>query len=404
MLVISGFFYAMAVTKSHAWEPEVIRAFFAFDTPIIPKFLLSAAGTSAACFAVLDRMGDFYGSTPRFVEARLAQQEIALSRTWFSVIVGGILAGSGMTACGATPDFLIIQLGAGVSNSYVTFIGAVFGALTYGLCFDRLIQPFLLMLSRFACIGPMMLWKETHFDGLLRMPFSVLALIVSFICLFWAFTWEGFSQWQWEMPGRLQGRVSEAVNVSDCGDWLTCAAWPPTAAGFVVGLLQVPMVVMLDCFIPDNEFYQFISSWMSMPLFQIRPKLTETFQYSYAYAYPPRRIQLQGIMFIAVLFWTLIWESSVSDLGKAPGFDTGSTFLGGFFMMLGVRICAGGLSASTINGVGALMIYGPIVFGSMLGGGWITTWFWSACGGVKDVTEVLFQDFFGGKWHSHAAF
>merc|ERR1711939_130587 len=138
-----------------------------------------------------------------------------------------------------------------------TLIGALLGALTYGLCFDRVIQPFLLMMSKFACLGPFMLWQQTHFDSLFRLPFSILALIVSFVLLFWAFTWEGFSRWEWEMPGRLQGRVNEAVNVADCDFWLTCAAWPPTAAGFVVGLLQVPMVLILDTFVPDCEFYQF---------------------------------------------------------------------------------------------------------------------------------------------------
>ena len=48
-------------------------------------------------------------------------------------IVGGLLIGVGMQISGSCPGMVLVQLGAGVTYSYITFIGALCGALVHGL-------------------------------------------------------------------------------------------------------------------------------------------------------------------------------------------------------------------------------------------------------------------------------
>lgn len=55
------------------------------------------------------------------------------SKSLLTLIVGGLLIGVGMQISGSCPGMVLVQLGAGVPWSYVTFVGALCGALAHGL-------------------------------------------------------------------------------------------------------------------------------------------------------------------------------------------------------------------------------------------------------------------------------
>ncbi len=54
------------------------------------------------------------------------------------LIIGGVLIGVGMQISGSCPGMVLVQLGAGVSWSYLTFIGALCGALCHGFLEQRI--------------------------------------------------------------------------------------------------------------------------------------------------------------------------------------------------------------------------------------------------------------------------
>ena len=54
------------------------------------------------------------------------------------LITGGLLIGVGMQISGSCPGMVLVQLGTGVSWSYLTFIGALCGALCHGFLEQRI--------------------------------------------------------------------------------------------------------------------------------------------------------------------------------------------------------------------------------------------------------------------------
>ena len=55
------------------------------------------------------------------------------TKSLLTLIAGGVLIGLGMQISGSCPGMVLVQLGAGVQWSYLTFIGSLCGALCHGL-------------------------------------------------------------------------------------------------------------------------------------------------------------------------------------------------------------------------------------------------------------------------------
>jgi len=361
-ITFMGVIYGTAITKSHVWEPELIRKMFTFESSLVPKFLLSATGSSALCFVLVAMLTP--ATQRRFVMAREAAKELTRSRSWFALLIGAVLFGAGMATSGSSPDMLPIQLGAGLPNAWVTLFGALFGAVLYSLI-EPIIDPWFLRLSGFSdsengkcCARKFMIWPVTYADEMHRNPFWVLAISIGVLCLVAASVWEGCMYWQGELPKRLTGRVDESINAAMCSDGFNCVAWPPMVCGLLIGPCQIFAVMGLDCFLESADAYQMAASWIESPFFVFCDENARGFfRYAVSYVRPTLRVFYQLPLLIIAMIVSAIFTTTSEGFGKAMGMDTASSFLGGLMMMIGARVCGGGIATHIYTGCGTLMLY-----------------------------------------------
>ena len=121
--------------------------------------------------------------------------------------IGGLLIGIGMQVSGSCPGMVLVQLGAGVSWSYITFIGALCGALAHGIA-DKWLSSAKL---------ENMITSKALFE-IIRVPAIVVRIaFIVFLALI-VFLMEFFIPWTDEYPNAIP---QNSVNI------LIYKAWPP---------------------------------------------------------------------------------------------------------------------------------------------------------------------------------
>jgi hypothetical protein len=131
------------------------------------------------------------------------------SKSIGTLIVGGLLIGVGMQISGSCPGMVLVQLGAGVSWSYVTFIGALCGALAHGLIENML-------KTRGDCSGSLIQAKALY--EVARLPAVVVRVILIVLLGIIVFLMEFFIPW----TNEYKDAVTEgSMNI------FGYKAWPP---------------------------------------------------------------------------------------------------------------------------------------------------------------------------------
>ena len=123
-----GFSFGYAMEKSKVYEPKSIRQQMIFQKFIMLKMFFAAFAMSTfSVFLSSLLFKKIY--EPIFKHGKIAQNDKPI----LTLIVGGMLIGIGMQISGSCPGMVLVQLGAGVPYAYITFIGALAGALAHGL-------------------------------------------------------------------------------------------------------------------------------------------------------------------------------------------------------------------------------------------------------------------------------
>ena len=130
------------------------------------------------------------------------------TKSLITLIIGGLLIGVGMQISGSCPGMVLVQLGAGVPWSYLTFIGALSGALAHGL------------VEKWLNSGK----SETLFTSkalfeLIRLPAIVVRLIFIILIAIVLFLMEFFIPWTNEYANPIP---AEPANI------FIYKAWPPS--------------------------------------------------------------------------------------------------------------------------------------------------------------------------------
>ena len=129
------------------------------------------------------------------------------TKSLITLIIGGLLIGIGMQISGSCPGMVLVQLGTGVPFAYLTFIGALCGALAHGL------------VEKWLNSGKSdTLFTSKAFFELTPLPAIVVRLIFIVLIVVVVFLMEFFIPWTSEYANAIP---AESANI------FIYKAWPP---------------------------------------------------------------------------------------------------------------------------------------------------------------------------------
>ncbi|KAH9254599.1 hypothetical protein BASA81_007356 [Batrachochytrium salamandrivorans] len=284
-------------------------------------------------------------------------------RGLFTSAFGAFVQGVGIAISGsACGGMTFTQMGASVPNAWLIFLGGLAGALVHGflepLVQERQVRDFNYTLKNRLDPG--------YLDLAWKVPFTKIAagMIVLFAALIGVF--EGVFPWQTDLLG-LQG-----VRTVDTG------LLNPTAAGIVVGVLQVPMFVLLGTFLGTSGGYTIlVSQWLRVPLFVFRHHPERLAEVKQAFPVFYSGVNSDGYFQIvyclaAALGGYVSRAHAPQDAGIAAGVGVGFAVVGGFLNIFGARVCSGCVCGHGVSGMSILSVNGFIVTPSMWVGAVVT--------------------------------
>jgi hypothetical protein len=205
----------------------------------------------------------------------------------------------------------------------------------------------------------------------------MVAGVLGVVVLIFAIVLEVVKPWKEEVPSRL---LTDGVLV--CTNPITCPAWPPSVGGALIGLIQIPALLVVQTFLGSATSYQVIVSLWMRGLVK-GGKTEKLFPYMATFS-RPHQAQWWQIPYIAfVVLFSLIWAASANDVGNAKGLDAGVAFIGGFLMLFGSRWADGCTSGHGISGCAILTMEAFVAVPMMFAGGIATAFAWDAAGGFR---------------------
>ncbi|KAJ3129125.1 hypothetical protein HK098_002366 [Nowakowskiella sp. JEL0407] len=213
--VAVNFLVGFVFHKARVFEPRVIQDQLLFVDFTMLEFFLAGAGATAFFAGVSTAIKGFWGDKFRYAEKNVKNRQ--KERGLFSVMIGSILVGIGMSVSGACPGTLYCQMGSGVSGWYYILAGAITGTFTY-LMMEKHISTFLHA------------WRVQYPEKYFPISFSKIAVLASTIFLTASTLLNIYAP-------KSSGITNADSNI------FTLGAWPPVVAGVLFGVLQIPVVL-----------------------------------------------------------------------------------------------------------------------------------------------------------------
>lgn len=316
--VTLGFVFGWAMEKSKVYEPTTIKKQMIFQKFIMLKMFFAALATSTISIILLSiTFKQRYHQVFESYRASLKNKSILI------VILGGSLLGMGIEISGACPGMVLVQLGAGVPWSWVTFIGALCGALVHGLCNSYIMRD----------VKGDLILSKTAFEVLHNINSLFTRISVVVILGISVFLMEFFIPWTTEYK---QGTNSSNI--------FTYEAWPPSICGILLGSLQFFSILFLNKSLGTSSSY---STLVSIPF--ASKSAQDKFQYLAKF-----RAGLSNwitVFFVSSAIIGGFVSSYVSGVfALSSGIHPYNAFLGGFLMVFGARIAGGCTSGHGISG------------------------------------------------------
>jgi hypothetical protein len=174
-----GLIFGFALEKSRVFEPGIIVGQMQLSNFIMLKVFLSAVVTGLVVLAALNGFG---------------LVKLAPKGTFYSAdIGGGLLLGIGITLAGACPGTVLAQVGAGYKDAWITLLGGLAGAATFGY-----LEP---SLRPWIGEGP----GKLTLDAMIGLPFWVVALAVAVLLTAALVGLERWRSWRGEVGARGDG-------------------------------------------------------------------------------------------------------------------------------------------------------------------------------------------------------
>jgi len=349
-----GAVFGMGLDRSGVAAPAVVRLQLVFRKEVMIKYWLAALATVGVCFIVLR------------VLARDAFEQARCARPWgekgaVTVTVGALLQGAGYALTGSCPGTVYAQMGAGVPWAWAVFVGGLVGALVHGLV-DPWLAPlakrdFQMTYAKVFTSGFLDEQKAAPLAGRVRFEAAAGLIVVCSAAVLIAL--EVVFPWQAETSG-IYGVRTGATGLM-----------PPSLAGGVIGLLQIPCCLVFGTLIGTSAGYSTVASqWIRLVPPSRRSRARAFFKTASSFSTSPSAWQL--VYGLGAVLGGYLSSSGVvvppPSPGTPNGVGPGFAFVGGFVMILGARVSGGCASGHGLSGVTALAVNGWLALPMMFAG------------------------------------
>lgn len=355
--LICGVMLGIGLEKARVFDPRSVRDQMVFENFTMLKMFFTAVATGQITLSILSiipRTKHYFDESCDQFVACFAYKGV------LSTILGSFTFGVGMSLCGACPAMVFAQIGGAVPNAVFSLIGGLFGALTYGMLahvIERTTKP----------KNPVQV-HQIHTK--LNLPYIALALpMAAFLC-----GGVAIIEWLWPTSKDLN---SLNIEISADTNVFQQVAWPPYIAGILVGLCQVPLVLVLCDTLGGSSCYAtVVSQWV----------VTERLQKMFPYLARCRGglgNWWQVLLVIGVTGGSVMSAGLSSSIGTVSGVSIPDALVGGVLMLWGSRFASGCTSGHGISGMGLFAWLSFLAVPSIFAGG-ISTAFLMKYTGVKD--------------------
>ncbi|CAL1528407.1 unnamed protein product [Lymnaea stagnalis] len=334
---VSGLIFGMALEKGRVFEPHIIRQQMLFSNFTMLKMFLSASATGMLAFSILTMIP----RTSRRMEKALFAYFPGLKyKGVLAAAVGGAFLGMGMTLAGACPGMVLAQVGAGVPNSVLTLAGGICGAFLYALT-----EPLTSIWFK-----PVRSYRYNTLDEYLETPYFILALPFAALLGLVVFAAEVFRPWETEVIQSGSGVFG-------------VRAWPPYITGMIIGLLQIPVVLVIQDTLGSSASYVTVASQVL-----IFERLNRVLPYLKKYTTGIGNWWQVFYVFSAIA-GARISATTSNTVGTVEGLEEWYSFGGGVLMIYGARLAGGCTSGHGLSGMGLLVLLSFVAVPSMFAGG-----------------------------------
>ncbi|MFA5950771.1 MAG: YeeE/YedE thiosulfate transporter family protein [Hyphomicrobium sp.] len=177
--IATGIVFGFALEKSRVFEPGIIVGQMQLRTFVMLKVFLAAVISGLVVLAVLNGV----------LGVKLSIKPLL----WRADIIGGLLLGAGIVIAGACPGTSAAQVGAGYRDALFVIAGGIVGAMFYGYNSE-------IITGLLAETG-----EKVTFDGLLNLPFWLVALALAAPLAILLVLLERITPWQAEVGNNLDG-------------------------------------------------------------------------------------------------------------------------------------------------------------------------------------------------------
>jgi hypothetical protein len=184
-----GLVFGFALEKSRVFEPGVIVGQMQLSNFIMLKVFLSAVVTGLVVLAALNGFG----------LVKLAPK----GTFYLADIGGGLLLGIGITLAGACPGTVLAQVGAGYKDAWITLLGGLGGAATFGY-----LEP---SLRPWIGDGP----GKLTLDAMIGLPFWIAALAIAVLFAAALVGLERWRSWRGEVGANGDGDRAGSIAAHD---------------------------------------------------------------------------------------------------------------------------------------------------------------------------------------------
>ena len=341
--LICGLVFGFSIEKGRVFEPSVVINQMRMKQFVMMKMFLSAVIAGMFSMSLLSMIP---ASRDKFLNARQSLMNKVKGKGYATVMLGGILLGSGMTLAGTCPGVVFAQIGSGTQNAGYTLLGTFAGALLYGI-----LEPVLMSLTK-----PTKPVKHMFLFHMLGSPYFATALPVAAILSVGVFTLELSFPWDTEIliSDDTNNKIWTAVN------------WQPAITGSLVGVLQIPLMLLIDGVLGASSSYCTVSAQILMTR-KLQQKLP------YLAKFKSGLNNWWKVWFVIAAIVGAYVSSNLSEsYGTVNGVSIPLSFCGGALMIIGARLAGGCTSGHGISGFGLLNVLSIATMVGTFAGGMTT--------------------------------
>jgi uncharacterized membrane protein YedE/YeeE len=312
---------------------------------------MAATGSSLVSVALLEHFGDVH-------HARHPAKKLALG---FGVmggyganIVGGVILGVGVALSGACPGTAMAQFGTGVWSAKYTLGGALLGAAGFALTQHTIKKK----AESFQERG-----DAVFFDKVLGLPMWKAAMLIGSAVFAGVYAMESVIPWAADTQPLLKSPIVDPSSVLPVAESHT---WSPLVGGALLGLLQVPSVLMLRHNLAASGSFVSVAGMIYATLTGDRE--FERLPYFKNFYGAGDFGQLGTVLGIVAGAYASARLSGVEYVADTTG-SALTHVVGGFLMMFGARVAGGCASGHGISGLGRLSSGSTATVAGMFAGG-----------------------------------